>query len=151
MTCDEILDFRAERDPNSQSSLHDKCEDHMRQTQLAFRILGEIFVKPARAPRIVIGAENRVLYSVHPPYVAAAKRLTLTTRTIAVTPLDRETAINMKGCAMVLLRRIGEGAIILDKCGGRCVVDGDLYALNDNKVSIGIAIYFKVISVTESV
>ncbi len=48
---------------------------------------------------------------------------------VAVTPFDRNGAINTKGCALVLLRRIEEGAKLLEEQRRRCIVDGDLHSL----------------------
>jgi tetratricopeptide (TPR) repeat protein len=49
--------------------------------------------------------------------------------TVAVTPLDRETGVNAKGCALVLLRQTGQGAKLLEEFRERAVADGDFYSL----------------------
>jgi tetratricopeptide (TPR) repeat protein len=59
--------------------------------------------------------------------------------TVAVTPLDRETGINGKGCALVLLRRTEEGLKLLEGFRRRCVADGDLYSLNSSDGIIGVS------------
>ena len=56
---------------------------------------------------------------------------------VAVTPLDR-AATNAKGCALVLLRRIDEGAVLLEEVSRRCVVGGSFYLLNSNAPLIGL-------------
>lgn len=48
---------------------------------------------------------------------------------VAVTPADRFSAIAGKGCALVLLRRIEEGAELLNEHRRRCVAEGALYYL----------------------
>ena len=57
---------------------------------------------------------------------------------VAVTPLDRLAATNAKGCALVLLRRIDEGAVLLEEVSRRCVVGGSFYLLNSNAPLIGL-------------
>jgi tetratricopeptide (TPR) repeat protein len=49
---------------------------------------------------------------------------------VAVTRQDRETAVNIKGCALVLMRRTNEGVALLEKFRDRCFADGDLYSLS---------------------
>jgi predicted ATPase/class 3 adenylate cyclase len=58
---------------------------------------------------------------------------------VAVTRQDRETAINIKGCALVLLRRIEEGSELLDKFRGRCFADGDFYSLSTVDGIVGVS------------
>jgi class 3 adenylate cyclase len=58
---------------------------------------------------------------------------------VAVTPLDRETGINGKGCALVLLRQTDEGLKLLEGFRRRCVADGDLYSLNSSDGIIGVS------------
>jgi class 3 adenylate cyclase len=48
---------------------------------------------------------------------------------VAITRQDRETAVNIKGCALVLIRRTKEGSELLEKFRERCFADGDLYSL----------------------
>jgi class 3 adenylate cyclase len=49
---------------------------------------------------------------------------------VAVTRQDRETATNIKGCALVLLRKTKEGSELLERFRERCFLDGDLYSLS---------------------
>ena len=58
---------------------------------------------------------------------------------VAVTPMDRETAINMKGCALVLLRRAEDGLRLLEEFRQRCLVDGDLYSLSSVDGILGVS------------
>jgi class 3 adenylate cyclase/tetratricopeptide (TPR) repeat protein len=58
---------------------------------------------------------------------------------VAVTPMDRETAINMKGCALVLLRRVEDGLRLLEEFCRRCLADGDLYSLTSVDGIIGVS------------
>jgi class 3 adenylate cyclase len=48
---------------------------------------------------------------------------------VAITPLERNGAINVRGCALILLKRIDEGVSILNQFRDRCVADGDLYSM----------------------
>jgi class 3 adenylate cyclase len=57
---------------------------------------------------------------------------------VALTPFDRNTARIGKGIALVLLRRTGEGAKILDEERRRCVADGDLYILTASDGIMGV-------------
>jgi hypothetical protein len=57
---------------------------------------------------------------------------------VAVTPFDRNTALVGKGCSLVLLRQIDEGAKILDEQRRRCVADGDLYILTATDGVMGV-------------
>ena len=57
---------------------------------------------------------------------------------VAVTPFDRNLAINGKGCALVLLRRTEEGAKLLEGDRRRCVTDGDLYQMVGNDGIVGV-------------
>jgi hypothetical protein len=58
---------------------------------------------------------------------------------VAVTPFDRNIAINGKGSALVLLRRAEEGLKLLEESLRRCAADGDLYTLvgNEGIVAVG--------------
>ena len=58
---------------------------------------------------------------------------------VAVTRQDRETAVNIKGCALVLLRRTKEGSELLEKFRDRCFADGDLYSLSTVDGIIGVS------------
>jgi class 3 adenylate cyclase/tetratricopeptide (TPR) repeat protein len=58
---------------------------------------------------------------------------------ISVAPMDRETAINMKGCALVLLRRTEDGAKLLEQFRRRCFTDGDLYSLSSVDGILGVS------------
>ena len=57
---------------------------------------------------------------------------------VAVTPLDRYTALNGKGCALVLLRQTEAGAKLLEEVRRRCLVEGDLYHTVGNDGIIGV-------------
>ena len=57
---------------------------------------------------------------------------------VAVTPFDRNTALVGKGCSLVLLRQIEEGAKILDEQRRRCLTDGDLYILTATDGVMGV-------------
>jgi hypothetical protein len=57
---------------------------------------------------------------------------------LAVTPFDRMTAENGKGCALVLLRRTDEGMNCLEQVRRRCIADGVLYFLSGQEGIIGI-------------
>jgi class 3 adenylate cyclase/tetratricopeptide (TPR) repeat protein len=48
---------------------------------------------------------------------------------VAITPLDRETGVNARGCALVLLRQTEQGAKVLEEFRQRADADGDLYSL----------------------
>ncbi|MBK5650678.1 MAG: AAA family ATPase, partial [Rhizobium sp.] len=58
---------------------------------------------------------------------------------LAVTPFDRETALNIKGCVLALLRRTEEGLSILEAFRNRCAVDGDLYSLTTSDAILGVS------------
>jgi hypothetical protein len=58
---------------------------------------------------------------------------------VAVTPLDRETAVNIKGCALLLLRRTEDGLELLCKFRARCFADGDLLSLITSDGIIGVS------------
>jgi tetratricopeptide (TPR) repeat protein len=62
---------------------------------------------------------------------------------VAVTAFDRNTAINGKGGALVLLRRTDEGLKLLEAFTRRCVVDGDLYGLVGNEGIIPVGKVFQ--------
>jgi hypothetical protein len=53
--------------------------------------------------------------------------------------MDRETAINMKGCALVLLRRTADGSRLLEAFRRRCFADGDLYSLSSVDGILGVS------------
>ena len=57
---------------------------------------------------------------------------------VAVTPWDRCISIHAKGCALVLLRRIDEGAKLLEKDRRRCVTDGHLAPLAASDGILGV-------------
>ena len=57
---------------------------------------------------------------------------------VAVTPLDRTTAIAAKACALVLLRRTEEGATLLEEHRRRCVADGDPLYLVATDAMLGV-------------
>ena len=61
----------------------------------------------------------------------------------AVTPLDRNGAINGKGCALILLRRIEEGAAILNEARHRWLTDGVLYNFVASDVAISLCKIFQ--------
>ncbi len=81
---------------------------------------------------------------------------------VAVTRQDRETAVNIKGCALVLLRRTTEGSELLERFRDRCIADGDLYSLStvdgiiavaqvlQGKISQGIGLLEGAISMREA-
>ena len=56
----------------------------------------------------------------------------------AITPLDRIGAVGGKGCALVLLRRIEEGAAILNEARHRWLTDGVLYSFVASDVAISL-------------
>jgi tetratricopeptide (TPR) repeat protein len=58
---------------------------------------------------------------------------------VAVTPFDRETAINIKGCALALLRRTEEGLTLLEAFRRRAFTDGDLYSLTTSDGVIAVS------------
>jgi predicted ATPase/class 3 adenylate cyclase len=62
---------------------------------------------------------------------------------VAVTPLDRETGINGKGCALILLRQIEEGSKLLEEFRRRCLADGDIYSLVGCEPFFGVSLVFK--------
>jgi class 3 adenylate cyclase len=57
---------------------------------------------------------------------------------VAVTPLERNGAINGKGSALILLRRTEEGADILKEARRRWATDGVLYNFSSSDVAIGV-------------
>jgi hypothetical protein len=58
---------------------------------------------------------------------------------VAVVPWEWETAINIKGCALVLLRQTDDGLDILDAFRQRSLKDGHLYSLTSSEPIIGIS------------
>jgi class 3 adenylate cyclase len=56
---------------------------------------------------------------------------------VAVTGVDRMTASEVKGCALVLLRRIKEGAALLEENRQRCITNGYLITLSGSDVVRG--------------
>jgi class 3 adenylate cyclase/tetratricopeptide (TPR) repeat protein len=58
---------------------------------------------------------------------------------VAVTPFERETALNIKGCVLTLLRRTEEGLMVLEAFRRRCFVDGDLYSLTTSDAILGVS------------
>lgn len=58
---------------------------------------------------------------------------------VATTPFERETALNIKGCVLVLLRRTEDGLMLLDAFRRRCFADGDLYSLTTSDAIIGVS------------
>jgi len=58
---------------------------------------------------------------------------------LAVTPFERETALNIKGCVLILLRRTDEGLALLETFRRRCFADGDLYSLTTSDAFLGVA------------
>jgi hypothetical protein len=58
---------------------------------------------------------------------------------VAITPFDRYAAIVAKGCALVALRRAGEGAIVLEEVRSHLVADGCLYLVEAVDPNLGVA------------
>ena len=58
---------------------------------------------------------------------------------VAVTPFDRETAINIKGCVLALLRRTEEALPLLEAFRRRAFADGDLYSLTTSDSVIAVS------------
>ena len=58
---------------------------------------------------------------------------------VAVAPWEWETAINIKGCALVLLRQTDDGLNILDAFRQRSLKDGHLYSLTSSEPIIGVS------------
>lgn len=58
---------------------------------------------------------------------------------LAVTPFERETALNIKGCVLILLRRTDEGLSVLEGFRRRCLADGDLYSLTTSDAILGVS------------
>ncbi len=58
---------------------------------------------------------------------------------LAVTPFDRETALNIKVCVLALLRRTEEGLSLLEAFRNRCAVDGGLYSLTTSDAILGVS------------
>ncbi len=58
---------------------------------------------------------------------------------VAVTPFDRETALNIKGCVLTLLRRREEGLALLVPFRERCLKDGDFYSLATSDSIIAVS------------
>jgi hypothetical protein len=57
---------------------------------------------------------------------------------VAIAPYERNGATGAKGCALVLLRRTGEGAALLEEHHRRCAADGNFYTLAQSEGVIGI-------------
>jgi tetratricopeptide (TPR) repeat protein len=57
---------------------------------------------------------------------------------VAVTPLDRTTAIGGKGCALALLRRIEQAKPLLEEHRRQCVADGYHYLLVGTDAILGV-------------
>jgi len=53
--------------------------------------------------------------------------------------LTDETALNIKGCVLILLRRTDEGLALLETFRRRCFADGDLYSLTTSDAFLGVA------------
>ena len=62
---------------------------------------------------------------------------------VVVTPADRSVASGLKALAMVLLRRIEDGATALEECRRSYVSDGFLYALGVTDVFLGVCKIFQ--------
>jgi class 3 adenylate cyclase len=58
---------------------------------------------------------------------------------VAVAPLDRNAAICGKGIALVLMRRLEEGLLLLKQQSDRLNADGALYSLNVTDPVVGVA------------
>ena len=57
---------------------------------------------------------------------------------VAVTPFDRACATDAKQCALVLLRRIDEGAKLIGEQRRRTVAKGDFYTLQSSDALLGV-------------
>jgi tetratricopeptide (TPR) repeat protein len=49
---------------------------------------------------------------------------------IGITPLERDTGVNAKGSALVLLKRVEEGITVIEQFQRRAIADGNVYSLN---------------------
>jgi hypothetical protein len=61
---------------------------------------------------------------------------------VAVAPNDRHAAIGYKGLALVLMRRVEEGLLLVKEVGARMKADGMLYFLNVVDPVVGVAKVF---------
>jgi class 3 adenylate cyclase/tetratricopeptide (TPR) repeat protein len=61
----------------------------------------------------------------------------------AITPLERNGVMNVKGCALILLRRVDEGASILEAFRDRCIEDGDLYSMSSCDIFLALSMIFR--------
>ena len=57
---------------------------------------------------------------------------------VAVAPIDKDSANFAKGAALILLRRVEEGALLLDEQRRWCVGKGYLYIGNSTEVFLGL-------------
>jgi hypothetical protein len=57
---------------------------------------------------------------------------------VAVTPFDRYVALGAKGCALVPLRRTGEGATVLEEARSHFAGDGCLYLVGGLDTMLGV-------------
>ena len=61
---------------------------------------------------------------------------------VAVAPFERNLAIGLKGIALVLMRRLEEGPLLLKQQSDRLNADGVLYSLNVAEPVVGVAKVF---------
>ena len=59
---------------------------------------------------------------------------------VAVAPIDRETGVNMKGCALVFLQRFAEGVPLVEEFQKRCSADGDLYSMTSSNAAHALSV-----------
>jgi hypothetical protein len=60
----------------------------------------------------------------------------------AITPFDRETAINGKGNTLAFLRLTEEGRDLLEAASNRAIENGDLYRLTGNVIGLALSKVF---------
>ena len=58
---------------------------------------------------------------------------------VAITPIDRKNASGVKGCALMLLRRIAEAQTLLEELRGQCVADGFLQLARAIEPFLGVS------------
>jgi class 3 adenylate cyclase/tetratricopeptide (TPR) repeat protein len=63
--------------------------------------------------------------------------------TAAITPLERNGVMNVKGCALILFGRVDEGVRILNAFRRRCIDDGDLYSMTSCNVFLALSTIFR--------
>ena len=57
---------------------------------------------------------------------------------VAITIQDRSLALNVKGSALIMLRRVEEGAALLEEVRRECIANGNMYLISVADGAIGV-------------